>query len=109
MILGDRHGVTASPAAIGLVSAALVAAGLDVRMNQRFAGGWTIRRFAGHDRVDAIQVELNQRRYLDLERRRYPAPPPLGDFAATQRLLRDTLQRIADETAASKSSSQVSQ
>ena len=68
-------------------------------MNQRFAGGWTIRRFASHDRVDAIQVELNQRRYLDLERRRYPAPPPRGDFAATQRLLRDSLKQIAETTA----------
>lgn len=98
VILGDRHGVTASPAAVGLVSAALGAAGLDVRMNQRFAGGWTVRRFAGHSLVDAIQVELNQRRYLDLENRRYPAPPPLGEFSATQRLLRGTLLRIADET-----------
>jgi len=97
VILGDRHGATASPATVGLVSGALGAAGLDVRMNQRFAGGWTVRRFSSHDVVDAIQVELNQRRYLDLENRRYPAPPPLGEFAATQRLLRSTLQRIASE------------
>ncbi len=99
VILGDRHGVTASAAAIALVSGSLGAVGLDVRMNQRFAGGWTIRRFASHNRVDAIQVELNQRRYLDLERRRYPAPPPRGNFAATQLLLRDTLRRIAETTA----------
>jgi formiminoglutamase len=98
VILGDRHGATASAAAVGLVSAALRAAGLDVRMNQRFAGGWTVRRFGGHDQVDAIQVELNQRRYLDLENRRYPAPPPLGEFSATRRLLRATLARIADES-----------
>ncbi len=95
VILGDRHGATASPGVVTVVSGALAAAGLDVRMNQRFAGGWTVRRFAGHDRVDAVQVELNQRRYLDLEHRRYPAPPPLGDFAATQRLLSRTLRRIA--------------
>lgn len=95
VILGDRHGATASPRTVAHVAGALTAAGLDVRMNQRFAGGWTVRRFAGHDLIDAVQVELNQRRYLDLERRRYPAPPPLGNFAATQRLLRDTLRRIA--------------
>jgi formiminoglutamase len=96
VILGDRHGATASPAAVALVAGALAAASLDVRMNQRFTGGWTVRRFAGHELIDAVQVELNQRRYLDLEHRRYPAPPPLGDFAATQGLLRGTLQCIAD-------------
>jgi N-formylglutamate deformylase len=94
VILGDRHGKTARPGAMRLVSGALAAAGFDVRMNQRFAGGWTVRRFAGHDRVDAVQVELNQRRYLDLDHRTYPAPPPLGEFAATQQLLRSALQRI---------------
>jgi N-formylglutamate deformylase len=97
VILGDRHGTTASPTAVGLVSGALGAAGLDVRMNHRFAGGWTVRRFGHNDLVEAIQVELNQRRYLDLENRRYPAPPPVGEFAATQRMLRATLQRITGE------------
>jgi N-formylglutamate deformylase len=96
VILGDRHGATACTAAIGLVTDALAAAGLDVRMNQRFAGGWTVRRFSGAARVDAVQVELNQRRYLDLERRRYPAPPPLGEFAATQVLLRAVLREVVD-------------
>lgn len=95
VILGDRHGATARPAAVRLVSGALADEGLDVRLNTRFSGGWTVRRFAGHDRVDAIQVELNQRRYLDLDRRSYPGPPPLGDFAATQRLLRTTIQKVA--------------
>ncbi len=95
VILGDRHGATASPSAVALVAGALAAAGLDVRFNQRFTGGWTVRRFAGHGLIDAVQVELNQRRYLDLDRRRYPAPPPLGGFTATQRLLRDTMLRIA--------------
>jgi N-formylglutamate deformylase len=95
VILGDRNGATATPAAVSLVACALDAAGLDVRMNQRFTGGWTVRRFAGYDLINAVQVELNQRRYLDLEHRRYPGPPPLGEFAATQRLLRDALRRIA--------------
>ncbi len=72
VILGDRHGKTARPAAVRLVSGTLAA-----------------------DRVDAVQVELNQRRYLDLDHRGYPDPPPLGEFAATQQLLRSALQRIA--------------
>lgn len=96
VILGDRHGATARPAAVTLMAGALGAAGFDVRLNQRFAGGWTVRRFAGHCRVDAIQVELNQRRYLDLDHRNYPGPPPVGDFAYTQWLLRSTLRRVAE-------------
>jgi N-formylglutamate amidohydrolase len=95
VILGDRHGSTCGRAALGLVAGALEAAGLDVRRNQRFTGGWTVRRFAARERVDAIQVELNQRRYLDLEHRRYPQAPPLGDFGATQRLLRAVMAEIA--------------
>ena len=95
VILGDRHGATARPDAVALVSAALAGAGLDVRLNQRFSGGWTVRRFAGHPRVDAVQVELSQRRYLDLDRRRYPGLPPRRDFDATQRLLRAALAAMA--------------
>jgi N-formylglutamate deformylase len=97
VILGDRHGATASPAATAVMTTALAAAGLDVRRNQRFAGGWTVRRFSDDERVDAVQVELNQRRYLDLERRRYPAPPPRGEFAATQLLLSGVLREVAGE------------
>ena len=101
VILGDRHGATARPAAVRLVSGALTGAGLDVRLNQRFSGGWTVRRFAGHGRVDAVQVELNQRRYLDLDRRSYPGPPPLGAFDATQQLLHGTLRQVADAACSS--------
>jgi len=96
VILGDRNGATARPDAVRLVCAALAGAGMDVRMNQRFSGGWTVRRFARHDRIDAIQVELNQHRYLDLDWHRYPGVPPRGQFDATQRTLRAALATIAD-------------
>jgi N-formylglutamate deformylase len=92
VILGDRRGRTAQPAAMALVAGALAGQGLSVLANERFIGGWTVRRFAGHPRVDAIQVELNQRCYLDLAARRYPGPPPTGDFAATQDRLRAALR-----------------
>lgn len=85
VILGDRDGRTARPAAVARLSDAFRRHGFDVGRNERFRGGWTVRRFAGHDRVDAVQVELNQRRYLDLDRRVLPAPPPPGDFDGTQR------------------------
>ena len=94
VILGDRRGATARPAVVRLLAGALAAAGLDVRLNQRFTGGWTVRRFAGHERVDAVQVELNQRRYLDLDRRTYPGTPPIGAFDVTQRLLRIALTDV---------------
>ncbi|HEX9063880.1 MAG TPA: N-formylglutamate amidohydrolase, partial [Streptosporangiaceae bacterium] len=99
VILGDRNGRTAAAAAVGLVAGAFEAAGLDVRRNERFSGGWTVRRFAGDERVDAIQVELNQRRYLDLDQRRYPHPPPPGDFGGAQRLLRRVLAEVAGRAA----------
>jgi N-formylglutamate amidohydrolase len=92
VLLGDRHGVTARPEALALLSGALASRGLDVRLNERLIGGWTVQRFAADDRVDAIQVELSQRRYLDLAApRSYPGPPPPRDFEATQALLRDVL------------------
>lgn len=40
---------------------------------------------------DAIQVELNQCRYLNLNGHSYPAPPPTGAFETTQQLLRTAL------------------
>ena len=61
VILGDRHGRTARPETTALVRDAFTSNGLTVLLNQRFTGGWTIRRFAADDRVDAIAVELNQR------------------------------------------------
>jgi N-formylglutamate deformylase len=94
IILGDRHGATARPQATALLSDALAAQGLAVRLNERFIGGWTVRRFAGHEPVDAVQVELNQRRYLDLAARRYPDPPPVAEFEPTQRLLRGALTQV---------------
>jgi N-formylglutamate deformylase len=94
LILGDRFGATARPQAVDLVERAAVSRGLDTRRNHRFAGGWTVRRFADHPDVDAIQLELSQRRYLDLTGPRRPGPPPVGAFDATTALLRDLLQEV---------------
>jgi N-formylglutamate amidohydrolase len=94
VILGDRNGATATPKAVKQVAAAFIGAGLDVRMNQRFSGGWTVRRFARNPNVDAVQVELNQRRYLDLDNHRFPGVPPRREFDATQRTLLAALTTI---------------
>lgn len=91
VILGDRNGRTAHQDTVRLLSDAFARHGFAVRLNQRFTGGWTVRRFASHDRVDAVQVELSQRRYLNFTGHAYPDPPPKGDFEGTQRLLRTLL------------------
>lgn len=97
IVLGDRRGTTARPTAVRSVADAFAGKGFTVLINERFIGGWTIRRFAANDRVDAIQVELNQRRYLAIDEHRYQSPPPAGAFASTKRLLRSALQILADE------------
>jgi N-formylglutamate amidohydrolase len=94
VILGDRRGVTAQEAALTALEGAFTGQGFRVRRNERFTGGWTIRRFAGHDRVDAVQVELNRRCYLKLDPPPYPDPPPPGDFDGTRRRLRSALEQM---------------
>src|ERR1700677_3744701 len=97
-IVGDRHGTTADPATTHRIQLALArTTGLDVRLNQRYIGGWTVKRFAAHDRVDAIAIEVNQRCYLDFSQRRYPAKPPIRDFDQTRRRLHLALQQIVTE------------
>jgi N-formylglutamate amidohydrolase len=95
VILGDQHGTTAGPRALDLVAGELAGRGLAVRHNGRYPGGWTVRRLGGQARLDAIQIELNQRRYLNLAARAPMTPPPPGDFAGTQDLLRSALRAIA--------------
>lgn len=77
VVLGDGRGTTASPAAVSMLETALTDHGFSVVRNVRFSGGWTVRRFAANPRVDAIQVELNQRCYIDpeaVEAYRLPRP-----------------------------------
>jgi N-formylglutamate amidohydrolase len=69
-----------------------------VRRNARFSGGWTVRRFADHAGLDAVQIELNQRRYLILnDDESWLASPPADNFDVTQQLLRTALETVASE------------
>jgi N-formylglutamate deformylase len=97
VVLGDRYGTSARPQVSDLVDGALTGHGFAVKRNLRFAGGWTVRKFIGNDLVDAVQIELAQRRYLDLTGPRRPGPPPRGEFEATQRLLAAAIGRICGE------------
>lgn len=65
IVIGDGNGTTSRPEIVSRIEGVLDAQGLTVRRNLRFSGGWVIRRFGDHPRVDAIQIELNQRRYAD--------------------------------------------
>jgi N-formylglutamate deformylase len=95
VILGDRHGTTAAAKTVRLIAGTLTAHGLAVARNQRFAGGWTVRRFGGDTRVDAVQVELSQHRYLVTGPGAPLREPPRGDFEQTQSLLRAAISEIA--------------
>jgi N-formylglutamate deformylase len=94
VILGDRHGTTAAGGTVQLLAHALTANGLTVARNERFAGGWTVRRFAADPRVDAVQVELSQRRYLTIGPDPVMCQPPRGDFDGTRSALRGALAAI---------------
>jgi N-formylglutamate deformylase len=94
IIVGDHKGGSARPEATRLVTDAYARTGLDVRVNQRYTGGWTTRRFVDDDRVDAIQVELNQRSYLNLDDHRSSAPPPRGPYDQVKHQLRTAIQAI---------------
>jgi N-formylglutamate deformylase len=99
IIVGDRNGASARPEATRRVAAAFSRTGLDVRVNQRYTGGWTVRRFAADDRVDAIQVELNQRSYLNFDGHRSEAPPPKGPYERVKCQLRVAVREIRDAAA----------
>jgi N-formylglutamate amidohydrolase len=80
VIIGDRRGRTAdawlSEAALGIARAR----GFEAGLNDPFAGGHVIERHARPARgVQALQIELDRRRYLDATLR---APGPGFDEAA---------------------------
>jgi N-formylglutamate deformylase len=92
ILLGDRGGWTARASVTGRLASAFAGQGFDVRINEGYTGGFTVRRFAGHDSVDAVQIELNQRVYLDFTKRVFPPRPVPGSFAATCARLRGALE-----------------
>ena len=66
VVIGDGHGRSASHGVIAEARAAFEQAGLRVAYNQPYAGGHILERHGGRDHgVDAIQIELDRRLYLD--------------------------------------------
>jgi len=100
IVLGDGRGSTASQTAVGLLGSALSDAGFRVARNQRFTGGWIVRRFAGVEAVDAVQVEVAKRLYADpaaVADRRRQVPRDPERIAALRDRLRGAFEPALDD------------
>ncbi|MGY2128068.1 N-formylglutamate amidohydrolase [Blastococcus sp. SYSU DS0617] len=98
VVLGDVDGSTAGAEASDRVERALRHEGFTVARNLRFPGGHIVRRWAGEARVDAVQVELDQRCYLvgsDVEGNRpRPRRDPAG-WARTRQAITAAIRSLA--------------
>jgi len=92
---------TARGEAVDAVEAAFAGAGFVVTHNQPWSGGWIVKRWADDPRVDAVQVELNQRWYLDAGDCDACVPRPRRDVAAWDRCVERLRSAVAHVLAAS--------
>ena len=96
VVLGDRHGTACAPAVVDMAERALASAGLAVRRNVPFAGGFITRH---HGRPaegrHAMQIEINRRLYMDERTVRATAELPV--LARRLASLIRVLTRIAPE------------
>lgn len=95
--IGDGDGATARAKVSEAAHSALSEAGFSVRRNAKFRGGWIVRQFAGNDRVDALQLELNQRTYLraaEVDQNIWPRYKDPGRFKDTKRRLEGVMGEI---------------
>jgi N-formylglutamate amidohydrolase len=69
VVPGDREGTSCSPALLALVTRHFAAAGLTVRPNEPYKGGFiTAHHGRPADDVHAIQIELRRDLYMDEEK-----------------------------------------
>ncbi|WP_158544789.1 N-formylglutamate amidohydrolase [Blastococcus sp. TF02-09] len=90
VVLGDGGGSTAGRGASEQVERAFRQQGFTVAWNLRFTGGHIVRRWANDHRVDALQVEVNQRLHLnssDVEAARPNPRPDAAGWLTTRRAL----------------------
>lgn len=98
VVVGDAHGTTCRPAAVAVIEQALQTANFTTARNLRFSGGWLIRRFGTRSDVDAVALELNQRRYLPADEvDAWPGVPAVATdlFRHAQHELREAMSTIA--------------
>ena len=69
IVLGDRHGASASPSLMRHAEMAFEGCGFSTARNAPYAGGYTTHLYGRRERsVHALQIELNRSLYLDEER-----------------------------------------
>jgi N-formylglutamate deformylase len=91
--LGDRDGETCGAWLRELLRDGFAAEGLAVALNDPYKGGYITDYYGRQDGVDAIQIEMTQRVYMDESD---PAGgPDHPRFAATRQLLQRVFRRLA--------------
>jgi N-formylglutamate amidohydrolase len=101
VIIGDRQGLSASSDRVTLVESLLEHEALDVKRNHRFTGGWVVQQFESEPRVDAMQLEFNQRLYLNSAEVAQQVPRPRRkerEFEVMQRKLGHVLTLLIGES-----------
>ncbi len=63
--LGDADGTSCESWLTGLAAEEFRSAGLDVRLNDPYKGGYITRHYGGRPGVDALQIEMCQRLYMN--------------------------------------------
>jgi len=92
IVLGDRHGTSASPLMVATLETALNSQGFNVVRNRPYAGGYvTERHGAPSFGIHAIQMEIDRRLYFDPAR--HLLRPEAGALA---RRLADALVMVRD-------------
>ncbi|WP_114966151.1 N-formylglutamate amidohydrolase [Alkalilacustris brevis] len=93
VVLGDRHGASASGEVVARVEAALGAAGLRVARNAPFAGVFVAEHYGRPLRgVHVVQIEIDRALYMD-ERNVHPR----ADFTQFQQLMNGVIAAIAGQ------------
>jgi N-formylglutamate deformylase len=89
VVLGDAHGTSCAPALMRLAEQCLQSAGLSVRRNDPYAGGYITRHYGRpREGIHALQIELARALYMDqIKLRKEPQA-----FAA----LRETMDTVVE-------------
>ncbi|MDE2196420.1 MAG: N-formylglutamate amidohydrolase [Gammaproteobacteria bacterium] len=93
--LGDRDGGSCAPWLVDAVEQGFSKAGLSVMRNHPYKGGYITDHYGGMAEVEALQVEMCERVYMDES---LPAAAP-GDprFGRAQALIRGVLETVCRE------------
>jgi N-formylglutamate deformylase len=96
--LGDRDGATCGAWLRELLQDAFTAAGRSVAVNAPYKGGYITDHYGRQDGVEAIQIEIAQRVYMDESDPAGALTQPR--FAGAQQLLRGVLEQLYRRLAA---------